>query len=415
MILNMCETSVSVLEATRIIINVVKIITTLVPVILIITNIISLFKVFMNDMSKLADTVKLVITKTIVAAFIFFIPTIFHAIFNLADIINSSNVNIADCINNANSEGINKARAYKIDDRFEDLEKDFSKKTYNKIKTEIYQLDDSNTKKEYYQKLSTYEPYVNVKSHINSVTPECKKKDVKKIYEEIDVLDNAKYKEYLTTTLENACKEKYLDTDAGTYKETNELTYYVNVPENATTNMMLVMYLHGDGGNDNSAKNNPFYTNAKKIYGDEYPFIIVAPVGGMWKETAGRLDVLKNIIDSVCNEYSCDTDKIVITGHSRGAIGTWALANKYPDMFYAAVPISCNSGINAKNFINMKVRAYCGNQGDDINYYYKGMKSNVNSINNAGGNAEFITLNSGHGGTPNLAYNEEFYTWLLEE
>ena len=52
------------------------------------------------------------------------------------------------------------------------------------------------------------------------------------------------------------------------------ITYYVYVPKNATAGLPLFMWLHGDGGSANNAKNNPLGANAEKA---GYPAIVVSP------------------------------------------------------------------------------------------------------------------------------------------
>lgn len=209
----------------------------------------------------------------------------------------------------------------------------------------------------------------------------------------------------------NYNKDKNKIEKTGIFTETDGLTYHVFVPDNATTDMPLVLYLHGDGA---EGINNKFWGNAVDIYGDDVPFIVVAPEGGMWAETKGRLDVLKNIMYDVCDEYECDTDRLIITGHSRGAIGTWAMVSENPGMFYAAVPVSCFGSIYPESFATTKVWAIAGDTGEAENIYVDAMTGFVKEINDAGGNAIFTQLHSGHGATQYLAYTKEVYEWLLK-
>ena len=39
-------------------------------------------------------------------------------------------------------------------------------------------------------------------------------------------------------------------------------------------------------------------------------------------------------------DYTVDADRIYLIGHSMGAIGTWALGAKYPDLWAALAPFS---------------------------------------------------------------------------
>ena len=135
----------------------------------------------------------------------------------------------------------------------------------------------------------------------------------------------------------------------------------------------------------------------------------------MWAETSGRLEEIHSIILKECEKYSCNKNKIVITGASRGAIGTWAIVSKYPGFFYSAVPVSCGGSVNPHNFIGTKVRAFAGTVGSDEQGYNSSMRSIVNSINNAGGNATFIELTGkSHMNTPQYAYTKDTLEWMIK-
>lgn len=406
MILGVCDTA-AVLTVTKLLKTIFNYIRIIIPSILILSGIIGFKNVLLYD-KDLKETVKSFISKIIISGIIIFIPTLVLAVTKL---VSTKENNYIDCFNNATDEGINKVLSKEIDDGIDTLKSDLDSNRYYKIKLKVNSLKDDDLKTKYDKKMDELKTYVDLNKELNILTKGCKNSDFKKYTSTIEEINDSKVKETLSSKLEKSCAKKALD-ETGTITNENKLTYHVFVPENATTNMPLVMYLHGDGSSK-QALSNKFWANARSIYGADVPFIVVAPEGGMWAETDGRLEVLKDIINETCEKYSCDTDRIIITGHSRGAIGTWALANKYPSMFYAAVPVSCNGNINPDNYKNIKVRAYCGNQGDDINYYSTGMKSNVNRIKNAGGDATFIELNSGHGGTPSLAYNKDLYEWLL--
>ena len=177
----------------------------------------------------------------------------------------------------------------------------------------------------------------------------------------------------------------------GVHGETSgNMKYYVYVPKNATTNMPLLIWLHGDGGTEENAKNNPLGETALSA---GYPAIVVSPhtpslgTSGNpgWAE-GGHLQEVKKIADEVCEKYKCDKSNINIGGHSRGAIGTWMMASEYPGYFHAAAPVSCCaiSGFHPESFKGVKVWAMrgtgagSGNGNDDI--YGSCMQSSVNKV-----------------------------------
>lgn len=199
------------------------------------------------------------------------------------------------------------------------------------------------------------------------------------------------------------------------------MDYYVFIPENATVDMPLVIFLHGDGeiGYVQALENNPLILKAKEIYGEEFPFIVVAPNTRVKTWIDGTVPLtLKNLIDDVVSAYSIDTEHLIITGHSRGAVGVWYMINVYGDYFSAAVPVSCYSWrpLDENVVTQVPIRAFSGNVEDyEIGYYYA-LLSQTETIRNWGGDAE-ITLHNGalHMDTPRLSFTEELFQWMLSQ
>lgn len=54
-------------------------------------------------------------------------------------------------------------------------------------------------------------------------------------------------------------------------------------------------------------------------------------------------DDVKHIIDDYINKGLVDTKRIYVTGSSDGGVGTWDYAEKHPEMFAAAISMSCSS------------------------------------------------------------------------
>ena len=83
---------------------------------------------------------------------------------------------------------------------------------------------------------------------------------------------------------------------------------------------------------------------------DQHGFIVVAPLGyrvdgGYGAFPSGKRgqlseqDVLE-VIQRVRQTCKIDDSRIYLVGHSMGAIGTWALGAKHPEMWAALAPIS---------------------------------------------------------------------------
>lgn len=128
------------------------------------------------------------------------------------------------------------------------------------------------------------------------------------------------------------------------------MPYRVYVPKAYTgaAAVPLVIALHGLGANEDS-----FFDSYSKLppqLAEKYGFLMAAPLGyrvdGFYGSTImgsgdaaarrrveySEKDVLE-VLKLMKANYKVDESRIYLIGHSMGAIGTWALASKYPDIW----------------------------------------------------------------------------------
>ena len=197
------------------------------------------------------------------------------------------------------------------------------------------------------------------------------------------------------------------------------MDYYLHIPEGATENMPLVIFLHGDGeiGLIENLENYGLIESAREIYGEAFPFISLSPCTrtNSWiREDISEL--LKALIDTVVQDYAIDRRRIIITGHSRGAIGTWDMISRYGDFFSAAVPVSCNNEnpLDLEKAAKVPVWAFAGDQGQLERNYADAMGEAVDALSAAGGSARMMVLEDmTHIDTDTGAYTEEVFQWML--
>ena len=135
------------------------------------------------------------------------------------------------------------------------------------------------------------------------------------------------------------------------------MPYRVYVPKAYTgaTALPLVIALHGLGANEDS-----FFDSYSKLppqLAEKHGFLMAAPLGyrvdGFYGSTimgsgdaAARRRVeysekdVMEVLKLMKANYKVDDSRIYLIGHSMGAIGTWAIASKYPDIWAALVPFS---------------------------------------------------------------------------
>jgi predicted peptidase len=118
----------------------------------------------------------------------------------------------------------------------------------------------------------------------------------------------------------------------------------------------LVIALHGLGGNEDAFFD--FYDRAPATLAEQHGFLMAAPLGyrvdGFYGATMGsvppdaatrrRLDLSEKDVLEVVRlmrlHYNVDANRIYLIGHSMGAIGTWHLGAKYPELWAALGPFS---------------------------------------------------------------------------
>lgn len=117
----------------------------------------------------------------------------------------------------------------------------------------------------------------------------------------------------------------------------------------------LVIALHGLGATEDSFFDS--YSRVTPKLAEQHGFLLAAPLGfrvdgfygsplmGAGDAASKRRieysekDVLE-VLRRMRADYNVDATRIYLIGHSMGAIGTWALAAKYPDLWAALVPFS---------------------------------------------------------------------------
>jgi len=118
----------------------------------------------------------------------------------------------------------------------------------------------------------------------------------------------------------------------------------------------LIIALHGLGGTEDSFFDS--YDKAFPPLAERHGYIVAAPLGyrvdgsygwGLGTPPAdpatkrvqerSEADVME-VLRLVRQQYKIDENRIYLAGHSMGAIGTWKIAPKYPDLFAAIATFS---------------------------------------------------------------------------
>jgi predicted peptidase len=178
-----------------------------------------------------------------------------------------------------------------------------------------------------------------------------------------------------------------------------------------------IVFLHGlfEGGSDGKKNTTvgigPHVSKKAKQFGY---IVIFAQTGGSWSNDDEYVRVV-NILDDASRRYNIDQDRVVLTGLSTGARGTWGTAALYPDRFCALIPIG---GYEVKDAIP-KVKHIPAwafhNRGDP--FVLASSSSNMIKWLNAAGGQGKLTLYGALGHNAwDRAYNDpELWSWIASK
>lgn len=418
-ILDVCDNGdlLSVLRIVNIVITIIKII---VPIILIVSVMLTYTAaVKSNDNDAISKASKNAIAKVVAAIIIFFIPTFVNTI---ADVIDPNSKMYISCLDEATVERIQILYKEVAGKELDNFRNTLSLSNYQTAKSAINKMDDGKDKEELKKELEEYYYYAKLKEKINSLRVKYSKEAYEELSAEIGKISDPEIKNELLDLLERTGKGKSLNIKSGPRNDSyGGMNYYEVVPPNPTTNLPLVVYLHGDyeGDDFSQISKGPFSRMAKDgsgYQGSEYFYIAPHAPGRDWISD-GVQNKLMDLINYKIKEYSIDTRKVIITGMSRGAIGTWEIVNRYPSFFSAAITVSCcPKTATAANFRHTPVYALSGNVGADEAGYSSCMSNFVNQINGIGGKAIY-KLHSGYSHTniANAAYDSSLMKWALSK
>lgn len=203
-------------------------------------------------------------------------------------------------------------------------------------------------------------------------------------------------------------------------------TAFVTEPENfdpSVESLPLIVFLHGAG---ESGKSTPETVDKVRAHGipkyfcadPDYRSLRVitlspqCPDGFIWEQVTFQL---KDMIDSVAEEYKVDMNKISVTGLSMGGYGTWNMLTTYPDFFSKAAPI-CGGGVSwrAENSLKGKeLRVF--HSVDDSSVPFACSVDMVAAARRAGAAVEFISYtDEGHGCWSRAYETTDVIEWLCK-
>ena len=219
-------------------------------------------------------------------------------------------------------------------------------------------------------------------------------------------------------------KRHYLLEPAG---EIMPYRMYVPTSYNGSRALPLIVALHGLGGTEDS-----FFEGYDRTFpplAEQHGYIVAAPLGyrvdgsygwGLGNPPAdpatrrvqdySEQDVMR-MLENVRQQYKVDDNRIYLIGHSMGAIGTWKIAPKYPDI-WAAIATFAGSGAPATLERIRHIPEFVVHGDADATVNVQGSRTMVAKAKELGIDVQYIEVPGGtHGNVlaPNFAKMFDFF------
>lgn len=201
---------------------------------------------------------------------------------------------------------------------------------------------------------------------------------------------------------------------------TEALAYYLYFPKDyepeGEASFPILLFLHGGGeaGGELKAikKSGP---PRLIVEGKEFPFLILAPQhphAKKWWNTAA----VKQLLDEVVAKHNIDTDRIYLTGLSRGGGAAWELAVNYPETFAAMAVVCGMAPVPYAGWVNkeMPIWVFHGEEDEAIPFYESAnMVEKLESMSHPIRFTRYPGV--GHNAWDKAYATEELYDWFMAQ
>jgi predicted peptidase len=200
------------------------------------------------------------------------------------------------------------------------------------------------------------------------------------------------------------------------------LEYLLYLPPNYNTEgtWPLVLFLHGMGQRGDDLNLIKKHGIPKIVEEQDYPFVAVSPQCPSESRWTMELDALHALIVDVVNSYAIDRSRIYLTGLSLGGYGAWHLAEAYPHLFAAIIPICGGTrpmiGFPERIKVLKDTPIWVFHGAKDDVVPLKNSQDLVDVLTQHGGNIKFtIYPDAGHDSWTRTYENPDVFTWLMTQ
>jgi len=214
-------------------------------------------------------------------------------------------------------------------------------------------------------------------------------------------------------------KSKLIDAEQETVT-TEKFSYYLYYPEGYDTKedekFPLLLFLHGGGESGENLReikrNGPPKLIAR---GKKFPFLILAPQNPhrkKWWDTKALIQLLDTIVEN----NRVDTNRIYLTGLSRGGGAAWEMAVQYPDKFAALAVVCGMTPVPYASWLDKNMPIWVFHGEDDKSIPISESETMVNKLKSMGYDVRFTRYPGvGHDSWIQAYNTEELYEWFMDQ
>jgi len=199
-----------------------------------------------------------------------------------------------------------------------------------------------------------------------------------------------------------------------------KMKYYLYFPkgyeEEKNDKFPLLLFLHGGG--ESGGELEELKTNGPPkllAEGKEFPFLILAPQNPHKKKWWNTRAVMQ-LLDTIIATNRVDTDRIYLTGLSRGGGAAWELAVQYPDKFAALAVVCGMTPVPYASWINKNMPIWVFHGTEDKSIPISESENMVKRLEDMGYDVKFTRYEGvGHNAWVKAYTTEELYTWFMKQ
>ena len=198
------------------------------------------------------------------------------------------------------------------------------------------------------------------------------------------------------------------------------LDYYLFLPEGYSeakaSEFGLLLFLHG-GGESGGVLSDVRKHGPPKMMADgfPFPFLVLAPQNP-YKKKFWDIWAVKELLDQVVEETGVDSNRIYLTGLSRGGTASWELAVQFPDQFAAMAVVCGMAPVPYAHWLNKEMPVWVFHGEDDPIIPVEESDLMVTALQKRGMQVRYDRYpNTGHNSWDKAYSTEGLFQWLNEQ